>query len=494
MKTFINYPNKKKAIVILIFCITLINIFSGCSSQTQKAAVDNIPQVTSHSIQFTDDDGRKVSLSAPCKRIISLYSAHTENLFSLGVGNLIIGVHDTSIYPPETQDIPIYDYMDDPETIISANPDLVLIRPFITRKVPNFVQAIEKAGITVVSLYPEKFEDFPDYINKLAIVTGTEDIAAKQLDIFNRNITAISTLTKDIANKQKVFFESTEVNLRTITDDSIAAHAIKLAGGINVAEGSQPAEKGSSIALFGDERILSLADEIDVYVSQRGAMNAGGNLHSIYTRPGYSTIKAVKNKRVYEINEKIISSPTFRFYKGIRELARYLYPDVMDDISHYKKDAASNKRDLANILVRQLHIPIYVTSSSKYYQTDKEGHIYGMFKDVTWLDDDFDYIETAAMGGYIPYVEDAKKQFFQPDAPVTRDMLAKTVFLLGNFTNKKQNTAISDISQCDNTNIVQILVDNGVFSLNAGNFDPQRVVTCNEIIDALKSVSYTVSK
>jgi iron complex transport system substrate-binding protein len=491
MKNYINYLNQKKSIAILIFCIILMNIFSGCSSQTQKAAVDNIPQKTSPSIQFTDDDGRKISLSAPCKRIISLYSAHTENLFSLGVGNLIIGVHDTSIYPPETQYIPIYDYMDDPETIISANPDLVLIRPFITRKVPNFVQAIEKAGITVVSLYPEKFEDFSEYINKLALVTGTEDVAVEQLNLFNKNITVISSLTKDIANKQKVFFESTEVNLRTITDNSMAAHAIAFAGGINVAEGSQPAEKDSSIALFGDERILSLADEIDVYVSQRGSMNAGGNLHSIYTRPGYSTINAVKNNRVYEINEKIISSPTFRFYKGIRELARYLYPDVIDDISQYKKDTASSKRDLSNILVRQLHIPIYVTSSSKYYQTDKEGHIYGMFDDVTWLDDDFDYIETAAMRGYITYVENAQKQFFEPDAPVTRDMLAKTVFLLGNFTNKKQNTAISDIAQCDNTNIVQILVDNRVFSLNTGKFEPRRIVTCNEIIDALKSVSYT---
>lgn len=91
---------------------------------------------------------------------------------------------------------------------------------------------------------------------------------------------------------------------------------------------------------------MALADEIDVYVSQRGAMNAGGNIHSILIRPGYNTIKAVKDGRVYIINEKLISSPTFRFYKGVRELARYLYPDLMDDISAYQNDEAATKRSL----------------------------------------------------------------------------------------------------------------------------------------------------
>lgn len=479
-----------KCFVLVIAVLLLASTLLGCATQTGTSGKT---QKTDAVIQFTDDDGREITLDAPCTRIISLYSAHTENLFTLGAGDSIIGVHDTSIYPPETQRIPIYDYMDDPETIIAAEPDLVLIRPFITRKVPGFVQAIERAGIPVVSLYPEKFADFENYINKLALLTGTEDVAAGQLALFHENIDAITALTDNITEKQNIFFESTEVNLRTITDESMAAHAIAFAGGINIAAGAQPVKEGSSIASFGEERILSLADKIDVYVSQRGAMNAGGNLHSILIRPGYDTIKAVQNGRVYIINEKIISSPTFRFYKGVRELARYLYPDVMDDLSAYQNDTAADKRDFANIMVQQLHIPIYVTSTSKYYQTDTKGHIYGMFNDVNWQDDDFDYIETAAMGGYIPYVEDGEQQLFKPDAPVTREMLAKAVFVLGNFTRQKQHKVIDDLDQCDKANIVQILVDNGIFTLHSGKFEPQRTVTCNEIIDALTYVSYTVS-
>jgi iron complex transport system substrate-binding protein len=485
-----NCVKKYLPLFVLLAALLLANTLLGCETQTGTAPVDK--QQAEATVHFTDDDGREIALAAPRTRIISLYSAHTENLFSLGAGDLIIGVHEASIYPPETQKIPIYDYNADPETIIAAEPDLVLIRPFITRKVPEFVEALEIAGIPVVSLYPEKFEGFEDYINKLALLTDTEAAAVEQLTLFYRNIAEITALTKNITDKQNIFFEATEVNLRTITDDAMPAQAIAFAGGLNVAAGAVPVQENSSIASCGEERVLALADEIDVYVSQRGAMNAGSNLHSILTRPGFDTIKAVRNGRVYVINEKIISSPTFRFYKGVRELARYLYPQVMDDLGAHQNDGAATKRDLANIMVRQLHIPIYITSSSKYYQTETEGHIYGMFNDVTWLDDDFDYIETAAMGGYIPYTtDDEGRQFFAPNTPVTREMLAGAVFILGNFTHQKNNISIADLGQCGKPDIVQSLVDNGVFLLHDGNFEPARAVTCAEIIDALAHVSFT---
>ncbi|MDD4572053.1 MAG: S-layer homology domain-containing protein, partial [Clostridia bacterium] len=160
----------------------------------------------------------------------------------------------------------------------------------------------------------------------------------------------------------------------------------------------------------------------------------------------------------------------------------------------YQNTEPATKRSFANIMVRKLHIPIYVTSSSKYYQTDTEGHIYGMFEDVKWQDEDFDYIETAAMGGYIPSSETDGKQLFDPNAKVTREMLAKAIFVLGDFSGKEKNKTISDLAKCKNTNIVQILVDNGVFDLHNGKFEPKHTVTNQEIIDALAHVSYTVEK
>jgi iron complex transport system substrate-binding protein len=56
-------------------------------------------------------------------------------------------------------------------------------------------------------------------------------------------------------------------------------------------------------------------------------MNSGGGA-ALAARPGYHTIKAIQNNRVLYIDEKHISSPTFRYLSGVQEIARFLYPEA----------------------------------------------------------------------------------------------------------------------------------------------------------------------
>jgi iron complex transport system substrate-binding protein len=471
-------------------CIGLVIIMlAGCARTAGPGDTTAREAEKAYPISFIDDDGVQINLDAPAQRIISLYSAHTENLYALGAGDLVIGGHTTCVYPPEAVPLATFDYTGDPEYVIAAEPDLVLIRPFIRRKAPNYIKELEKAGVLVVSLYPENYDDFSGYIMKLALLTGTEEKAEQMLSDFYADIEAIAELTSTVADKQTVFFESTETNIRTVSADSMAARAITLAGGLNLAAGAEPMTEGSSIAEFGVEKVLQHADDIDVYISQRGAMNSGGNLISIGERAGYDTIKAVRNDRVYLINEKLISSPTFRYYKGICEVARFLYPELMDDLSGYENQEPATKTDFANIVVRSLHLPAYVPSSSKYYQTKPRGHSYGMFEDVHWTDSDFDYIETAVYSGYVEWEKGADgKEYFNPTANLTRDELAKAIFVMGDFEAAKNHTSINDLKACQKARIVQILVDNGVFALNNGNFEPARLVTNQEILAAMQFV------
>lgn len=481
---------RRYAIKYIAIGLATLFLLTGCGNQIDEAQdangtkTDNI----SYAVDFVDDEGNVIQLEQVPSKIVCLYSAHMENLFSLGAQDQIIGRYKTCIYPAQAATLPQYDYNSDPEKVIASGADVVLIRPFITSKAPEFVKALKEAGLTVVSLYPETYEAFDSYIQRLGNLVGREERAMALLAKQKQSIEDVSKLiASSSVEPQTIFFESTDVDVRTVTPDSMPGQAIEVAGGVNVASEVEPMKEGSSIANYGVEQVLAHANEIDVYVSQRGAMNSGGNLTTISQRPGFDTIKAVKEGRVYTINEKFISSPTFRYYKGIRELARFLYPEIMDDLGSYSNDELATRRSFANIIVRQTHEPMWLPTSSYYYDTKYDGHTYGWFEDTSWEDDDFDYIETAVMKSYLSAVKLDGHEYFEPDGKVTREDLARAIFMIKDFTDTDEQVEIADLDQCSSGKIVQNLVDNGIFVLEDGKFNPAQEVTNNEIIAAIKA-------
>ncbi|MCT4509351.1 MAG: ABC transporter substrate-binding protein [Tepidibacter sp.] len=478
----LKYNNK---IFLLLSCLIGILIFTGCSDTTRENSSDN----KEYKISFVDDNNKQINMNEPAKKIISLYSAHTENLYKLGLDEEIIGVGNSDIYPTKVLEKKKFDYRNiDPEKIILEEPDLVLIRPFINRSCPDFVQSLEKAGINVVSLYPESFNEFDDYIKKLSFLTGTEDKANDLLKVFYTQIDNIKEKTKNIEDKVNVYFESSEKDYKTVTVDSMPGMAIDIAGGINIASDAKPIKQGSSIAAYGTERILEKADDIDVFVSQNGVMNAGGNKHSITIRPGFDTIKAIKNDRVYVINQKIISSPTFRYLDGINEMCRMFYPEIFDDYSEYNIDKEITREELAEIIVKFKHEPVFVPTS-KYYRKEHKGHTYGMFEDVDINDEKINFIEAAVTSGYIDGFKENDKEFFYPEDNITREEFAKVLYMIDDIKPMDTKINISDISEVENKRIIQIIVDNKLMELKNNKFNPKSYITGKEIVKYLDLLS-----
>lgn len=469
-----------------IVSLFLIIIFVLCSCGANNGGKSEIIDENT----FKDDLGVEFTVEKPYEKIISLYSAHTENLYAMGAEDKLIGAHKTSIYPPAAAFLPRYDYKTDPEALIAAEPDLVIIRPFINRNYPEYIKAIEKAGIKVVSLYPEKTEDFEKYIKILGMIVGKEDEANKQLALLNKRLDEIKNKVKDIKedDKEKVFFESTKTDYRTVTKSSNPGRAIEMAGGINIAGDPEPIENGSSIAEFGIENIMLNADNIDVYVSQRGAMNSGGSIIEIPQREGFKAVKAVKEGRILELNEKIISSPTFRYYKGVNEIARMLYPDLMDDYSNISSDDYITRENYAVLTVKLNHSPIFIPSSSHYYESKYYNHNYGLFDDVKWTDKNFDFIETAAMHTFIQEIQNKDgKEHFDKNGLVTREDLALTIYIMEEIQSSNNNKKINDIAKCENGKIVQKVVDKGLMKLDDnGNFNPKKYITEKEAKETLE--------
>ena len=276
-----------------------------------------------------DQAGRRIVIRKPFKRVISLYGAHTENLFSLGLFNEIIGVSRHDDYPPQAGGKPVFSYHEDPEKFLAARPDLVLIRPMIDGGYPQFVAMLEKSGITIVSLQPATIDEMFTYWAILGILTGQQDRAQLLISDFKKSIAGFKDLTGSRINRKRVYFEAIHSKMKTFAPESMAIFALESAGGINIAVDANPV-RNTNIAYYGKERILSRASEIDVYLAQYGAMNRP-TVSIIKQEPGFNIIKAVAMDQIYIIDEKIVARPTMRLLEGVYMIGKYLYPGIFDE-------------------------------------------------------------------------------------------------------------------------------------------------------------------
>ena len=281
---------------------------------------------------FQDDSGQPITVTAPYQRIISLYGAHTENLFSLGAGDQMVGVSTSEDYPPEALRKPALSFRDDPERMLALRPDLVLVRPMIMRGRQGLVDSLRQAGVAVVSLQPMGVDEMFRYWRRLGLLTGHQARAEAMIARFGRELDIIRARVAQVPESQRprVFFESIHRRMKTFAPDSIAAFALEAAGGVNLAAGAE-AVRGTNIASYGKERILSHAMEMDVYLAQEGVMNRV-SLADIQREPGFQALKAVRQARVHLIDEQLVSRPTLRLLRGIRLIQAVLYPEMEPDV------------------------------------------------------------------------------------------------------------------------------------------------------------------
>ena len=287
-----------------------------------------LPVSGSAEVSFVDSSGKTVTVAQPFSRIISLYSAHTENLMSLGAEGELIGISTTDDYPPQALTKPRYSYREDPEKFIAARPDLVLVRPMIERSYPQLIDKLRQAGITVISLQPTSVEEIFDYWLTLGMLTGRTAEAQDMISRFQKDLAEISARIAQIpfTQRRRVYFEAIHNKMKTFAPTSIAIYTLEQAGGINVA-GDALRVRQTNIAAYGKERILAKSEEIDVFLAQRGRMNPV-QLDAIKKEPGFQAVRAVREGRVFLVDESIVSRPTLRIIEGIQAIGSILYPEI----------------------------------------------------------------------------------------------------------------------------------------------------------------------
>ncbi|MGC9196235.1 MAG: ABC transporter substrate-binding protein [Syntrophobacteraceae bacterium] len=422
-----------KIFKILLFTLLALSAFAGSGMAATKVV--------------TDQSGARIVVKKPFTRIISLYGAHTENLFSLGLDKEIIGVSPDEAFPPLALSKPVFSYHDDVEKFIAAKPDLVLVRPMIAIGYPNFVKALQQAGITVVSLQPRTIGEVYAYWRDLGVLTARETQAEDMIKKFKAGLQEVSAIvsTVPVSKRKRVFFEAIHSKFMTFAPSSITMFALKCAGGINVAKDAT-ALRGANVADYRKERILSHANQIDVLLAQNGAMNHV-SAERIKEEAGFEIIKAVKDGQIYVVDEKIVSRPTLRLLDGIYEIGRFLYPDKFNDVTAFRKILVLSRAQFAVMLCKMDDIAL---KTPNYYKDilkrSSELHKYGTFEDVDYTGEDYKFIETAVYRGVFPNIQGTE---FFPNRPITRRDLAYALFICFDLPEVKKTVSIKDVKDSD---------------------------------------------
>ena len=256
-------------------------------------------------------------------RIISLYAAHTEILLRLGARDNIIGVSRQESYTgPETAGWapPVFSIRDDVEKFLAAKPDIILARRQHVAGAGHLVAALERAGIRVIPLQVIRADELYEYWRGLAALVGREAEAERMVADFEAVVQRYRAAGAAMPSRPGVFVEAIHREVKTFTPDSIPAWLVELAGGRYLAADARPASPGVIIAEYGPERLLARASEVDVFISQEGAMNRV-SLDEVRKRNIYQPLRAMREGRVYKISEDILARPTPGLLEGLKTIA-----------------------------------------------------------------------------------------------------------------------------------------------------------------------------
>lgn len=251
----------------------------------------------------------KAKQSIP-QRIVSLSPASTEILFAVGAENQIVAVSDFSDYPPQAQNLPKVGGFDGKtlslEKILSFNPDFVYLTNVMhNHLIPHF----ESLNIDYYLSDANSFEQVKNEILQIAKITGHTSTGENLVKKIDSTINKINSQNQLLQNPT-VYWEVWNSPFMSVGNSSFINDLIKTAGGINIFQ-----EIAQAYPTVSEETIVAKNPQI-IIIPQ----NSGITVDSVKNRKGWSQIDAVKNDRIFIVDDNLLTRSGAR----IGESAEYL--------------------------------------------------------------------------------------------------------------------------------------------------------------------------
>lgn len=308
----------KNKLIILGLIIALVVSASACGAndqaKEQPKPVSPVEEISHYPITITDSYDRKITIENEPERIISIAPSITETIFALDSGDKLVGRTDYCKYPEEVENIESIGSLMEPniEKIIDLKPDIVIASTHFKEEVLN---KLEEVDIKVAVLYGEEsFEGVYEVIGELGKVLNQKDKSQEITDNMNQRVENVLTRVKDI-DKPSVYYVVGfgEYGDFTAGGDTFIGQIIEMAGGKNAASDVSGWKYSLESLVEKDPDILICS----MYYNTK---------ESLMETNGYKDLTAVKEGRLYEINNDLLELQGPRLIEGLEALAEILHP------------------------------------------------------------------------------------------------------------------------------------------------------------------------
>jgi iron complex transport system substrate-binding protein len=314
--TTIRFGRLAAALLLVVVLTVGAAALSACGSGDDDTAASVSPSAAAGPITVTDDSGVEVTLEQPAEAIVSLAPANTEIAYAVGAGDKMVAGTSYDDYPEEAAALPKIGDFANPnvEKIASYSPDLVLAAGGIQADLRG---KLEDLGMTVYVVDPKTYDGVIATIENVGKLAGVEDGAA----VVTGEMAAARQEVQDAVAGLPVattFLEIYGKPLMTAGGDTFIDDMITIAGGENIG-----ATAGSGFPNFSTEVLVQTDPQ--VYIADSGSMSEPGEIDA---RAGFGALTAVKDGKVYIIEDSIIARPGPRLAEGLRQLAGMIHPEA----------------------------------------------------------------------------------------------------------------------------------------------------------------------
>lgn len=307
--------------LMILLCGTL-----GCGHTVFPAQADSVADsiaTTQIRNTITDRLDRVVPVERVATRIISLSPATTELLYELNLGSSVVGATKHCNFPPAALEIPrvgggTLESLS-LETIVSLKPDLVLCK---WDSHQPLVESLDRLNIPALAIGAQSLEELFEESVWVGRMTGRKmeaDALVARMTARREQLCGVVSRVKP-KPALKVFYEVWDDPLMTAGPDSFIDELLTLAGLENIVTDTSiryPRISSETVLLGNPDLILAPTTHFeDVDINQ------------IQSRPGWDTVAAVTQQRVYLISGDEVSRCGPRVLNALAEMILAAYPSV----------------------------------------------------------------------------------------------------------------------------------------------------------------------